>query len=299
MDRLRLMSIFVAVAEAESFAGGARKLGMSPPAVTRAIAALEARLGVRLLTRTTRTVRVTDAGARYLDDCRRVLAEADAADESARGLNAAPRGQLHVTAPVLFGRLYVMPAIEAYLDRYPEVSVNAVFLDRVVNLVDEGLDVAVRIGELPDSSLRALRVGRIRRVVCGSPAYFEQHGTPRHPFDLRQHRMIAASAISPSPEWGFVQNGQPLSVRLQPRLVVNTNDAAIAAAACGWGLTRVLSYMIAPQLAAGRLQTVLEDFEPPPAPIHVLHREGRHASAKVRSFVDLIVERLRNDPGLN
>lgn len=299
MDRLHLMSVFVAVAEAESFAGGARNLGMSAPAVTRAIAALEARLGVRLLARTTRVVRLTEAGARYLEDCRRIIADADEADESARGLNAAPRGRLHVTAPVLFGRLFVMPAVQAYVDRYPDVSVNALFLDRVVSLVDEGLDVAVRIGELPDSSLRAIRVGQIRRVVCGAPAYLERHGTPLHPSELQQHRIIATSAITPSTEWRFFRDSRATSVRVSPRLTVNSNDAAIAAAVSGWGLTRVLSYMIAPQLQAGQLQTILTAFEPAPLPIHILHREGRHASAKVRAFIDLIVAHLRSHPGLN
>ena len=178
MDRFHLMMVFVAVAEAEGFAVAARRLRMSPPAVTRAIAVLEERLGVRLLTRTTRLVRTTDAGARYLEDARRILLEADEADEAAAGVNATPRGHLAVTAPVLFGRIYVMPVITAYQMRYKETTVSALFIDRVVNLVEEGLDVGIRIGPLPDSSLRAIRVGQVRRVVCASPAYLKAYGSP-------------------------------------------------------------------------------------------------------------------------
>ena len=298
MDRLHHMSVFVAVAEAESFAAAGRRLGMSPPAVTRAVSALEKRLGVRLLTRSTRLVRITEAGERYLDDCRRIIADADEADESVAGLNAAPRGHLSVTAPVLFGRLYVMPGIVEYLRRYPDVTARALFLDRVVNLVDEGLEVAVRIGDLPDSSLKAVRVGQVRRIVCAAPRYLAARGTPNHPEQLTHHTIISASGVTPSAEWRFQDAGRPLQVRLQPRLVVTTNDGAIAATAAGLGITRLLSYQLARQLAAGDLETILSDFELPPLPVHVVHREGRQSSAKVRAFVDLLVARLRADPAL-
>ena len=299
MDRLESMGVFVAVAEAASFTGTARRLGLSPPAVTRAVAALEERLGVRLLTRTTRVVRVTEAGARYLEDCRRILAEVAEADESAAGLNTEPRGQLNVTAPALFGRIFVLPTVAAYLDRYPQVSVNALFLDRVVNLVDEGLDVAIRIGELPDSSLQAIGVGQVRRVVCGAPRYLERCGTPAVPQELARHSIILSRGITPTQDWKFLGDGRVLPVRVSPRLSVNANDSAVAAAVAGAGLTRLLSYQVAPQLASGELKVVLSEFEPPPLPIHVVHREGRQASAKVRAFVDLIVERLRADPALD
>jgi DNA-binding transcriptional LysR family regulator len=298
MDRLHHMSVFVAVAEAESFAAAGRRLGMSPPAVTRAVSALEKRLGVRLLTRSTRLVRITEAGERYLEDCRRIIADADEADESVAGLNAAPRGHLSVTAPVLFGRLYVMPGIVEYLRRYPDVTARALFLDRVVNLVDEGLEVAVRIGDLPDSSLKAVRVGQVRRIVCAAPGYLAARGTPDHPEQLTQHTIISASGVTPSAEWRFQDAGRPLQVRLQPRLVVTTNDGAIAATTAGLGITRLLSYQLARQLAAGDLETILSDFELPPLPVHVVHREGRQSSAKVRAFVDLLVARLRADPAL-
>ncbi len=299
MDRLHVMTVFVAVAEAESFAGGARRLGMSPPAVTRAISALEGRLGVRLLTRTTRIVRPTEAGLRYLEDARRIIAEIDEADEAAAGVNAEPRGRLAVTAPVLFGRMFVTPAIVEYLQRYPAVDVSALFLDRVVNLIEEGLDVGIRIGHLPDSNMQAIKVGQVRSVVCASPSYLAMHGEPVLPGDLRRHTLIAASGLSPTAEWKFVEQGKASSVRVQPRLTVTTNDAAIESAIAGFGLTRLLSYQIAPYLASGQLKAVLSGYEPPPLPIHVIHREGRQSAAKVRAFVDTIVRRLRSDNALN
>lgn len=298
MDRLHLMTVFVAVGEAGSFAGAARRLGMSPPAVTRAIASLEARLGVKLLQRTTRYVRVTDAGQRYLDDARRIVAEVDEADEAVAGINAAPRGQLTVTAPVLFGKLYVMPGIVAYLQRYPQVAVSALFLDRVVNMLEEGVDVAVRIGPLPDSSLRAIKVGEVRRVLCAAPDYLAAHGVPAQPADLQAHTTIAATSVSPTVEWKFGPAGDTEAVRLQPRLLVTSNDSAIEAAKAGLGITRLLSYQVAGQLESGALQIVLPAYESAPLPIHIVHRESKYGSAKVRSFIDLMVARLRGDKHL-
>jgi len=291
MDRLHLMMVFVAVAEEQSFASGARRLGMSPPAVTRAIAALENRLSVKLFTRTTRYVRVTDAGQRYLEDARRIIHEVDEADETAAGINAEPRGHLAVTAPVLFGRMFVISGIADYLQRYPNMEVSAVFLDRVVNLLEEGFDVGIRIGELPDSSMKAIRVGSVRRVVCASPAYLTKKGMPAHPNDLINHFIVAASAVSPLVDWKFSQG---LVVSVKPRLTVTHNDSAIEAVLQGIGVTRLLSYQIAPYLASGQLQTILTEFEPEPLPIHVIHRENRYASAKVRTFVDLMVVQLRS-----
>jgi DNA-binding transcriptional LysR family regulator len=299
MDRLHLMTVFVAVAEEESFAGGARRLGMSPPATTRAIAALEDRLGVKLLNRTTRFVRATEAGQRYLDDARRIIGEADEADEAAAGINAEPRGHLAVTAPVLFGKLFVLPGIVDYLQRYPAMEVSALFLDRVVNLLEEGLDVGVRIGELPDSSMKAIRVGSVRRVLCAAPGYLDRHGTPATPAELLGHALISASAVSPTHEWKFGQGIEQSSVRVKPRLTVSNNDAAIEAARQGFGITRLLSYQIAAPLASGELKLLLREWEPEPLPIHVLHREGRHASAKIRAFIDLMATRLRGYPALN
>jgi DNA-binding transcriptional LysR family regulator len=295
MDRFQLMNVFVAVAEESGFAAGARRLGMSPPAVTRAVAALEQRLKVKLLNRTTRYVRTTEVGQRYLDDARRILAEADEADEAAAGVNAAPRGHLAVTAPVLFGRMFVMPLIVEYLNRYPDTAVSAVLLDRVVNLLEEGLDVGIRIGALPDSNLQATAVGSVRLVVCASKEYLRRHGVPRRPEEVLQHSIIASSAGSASISWRF--GGRVL--RIEPRLTVTTNDGAIEAALRGFGITRMLSYQVSPYVMAGDLRIVLEEHEPAPRPINIVHREGRHASAKVRAFVDLIAERLRNDRALS
>jgi len=299
MDRFHQMSVFVAVAEEESFAAAGRRLRMSPPAVTRAVAFLEERLGVRLLTRTTRLVRTTDAGARYLEDARRLLLEADEADEAAAGINATPRGHLAVTAPMLFGKLYVMPVITAYQRTFRETTVSALFVDRVINLLDEGLDVGIRIGQLPDSSLRAIRVGQVRRVICASAGYLKKHGAPKTPADLADHPLIAATAVSAGAEWTFTKGKQKIGVRISPRILVNTNDGALEAARNGFGLTRLISYQVASELAAGKLKTVLSEYEEAPLPVHVIHREGRHGSAKVRSFVDLAVTKLRADTALN
>jgi DNA-binding transcriptional LysR family regulator len=299
MDRLQAMTTFVAVVDSGGFASAARKLNLSPPVVTRAVAELEERLGLRLLTRTTRVVRVTDAGARFAEDCRRILAEIDAAETAATGTHATPRGTLTLTAPVLFGQLYVTPILVRYLQRFPEVDAQCLFLDRVVNVVEEGIDVAVRIGELPDSSLQATRVGRVRRVLVAAPAYLQAHGVPRRPEDLAGHTIAAASGVNPVSEWRFSDAGKPLLQRLQPRLRTTTNDSAVAAAVAGLGITRLLSYQVAALVAAGQLQVVLEDFETAPLPVHVVHHEGRRATQKVRSFIDLAVETLRADPALH
>lgn len=293
MDRLNVMAIFVAVAEQEGFAGASRLLNISPPAVTRAIAALEEHLGVKLFNRTTRFVRLTEAGQRYLEDARRIIAAADEADEAATGINAEPKGHLVVTAPVLFGRLYVMPGISDYLQRYQNTEVTALFLDRIVNLLEEGVDVGIRIGELPDSSYNALRVGQVRRVLCASPSYLAEHGIPFVPDDLVKHQLIVAGAISPTVDWRFEDAGSPVTIRVKPRLRVTSNDSAIEAAMLGLGITRLLSYQIATQLASGELKIIMSDFEPKPMPINIIHREGRYDSAKVRSFIDLISMRLK------
>ena len=299
MDKLNLMTVFVAVAEEESFAGGARRLGMSPPAVTRAIAALEEGLGVKLLNRTTRYVRATDAGQRYLEDARRIIGEVEEANEAAAGVNAEPRGHLAVTAPVLFGKMFVLSGIVDYLQRYPQMEVSAVFLDRVVNLMEEGLDVGIRIGDLPDSSMKAIRVGAVRRVLCASPEYLKKRGIPKSPAELAQHDIVAASAVSPSIEWKFGQGAAASSARIKPRLVVTTNDAAIDAVSQGFGISRLLSYQVAGQVDSGKLKIILSESEPAAMPIHVIHREGRYASAKIRTFVDFIVAKLRTDLALN
>jgi DNA-binding transcriptional LysR family regulator len=299
MDRFHQLHVYVAVAEEEGFAAAARRLQLSPPAVTRAVAALEDTLGVKLLDRTTRYVRVTEAGRRYLEDARQILAGLEAADEAAAGINAEPRGHLAVTAPVMFGRLFVMPGIVAYLERYPAMEVDAVLLDRSVNLLEEGLDVGVRIGELPDSSMRALRVGSVRHVLVAAPAYLERHPSPRVPQDLREQTLIASAAGGFGSSWRFSDAAGEHPLKITARLTVTSNDAAISAALAGFGIARLLSYQVAAAVEAGSLQVLLPQHEPPGYPVHILHRESRHASVKVRAFIDLLAERLRSDRTLN
>ncbi len=298
MDRFDAMRAFVAVVEDGGFAAAGRALGLSPPAVTRAIAALEDRVGTRLLTRTTRVVRLTEAGTRYLADCKRILGEIEEADASAAGAHAEPRGTLNVTASVMFGRLYVAPILFDFLAQFPRVVARTLLVDRIVDMMEEGLDVAVRIAHLPDSGLSAVRVGQVRRVVCASPGYLAAHGVPRTLDDLERHDAILFAPGSAAPDWAFPARGRSVTVRPRTQLIVNTVDVTIAAAVAGRGLTRALSYQIAPELAAGQLRIVLEEFEPPPLPIHVVHAEGRRAAARVRAFVDFAVERLRANAAL-
>lgn len=298
MDRWHAMKVFLRVADGGGFAEAARQLNLSAAAVTRAVAALEEAIGARLFIRTTRTVKLTEAGHRYVEDCRRILADIEEAEAAAAGAFSRPKGTLTVTASVLFGQMYVMPLLTEYLNNNPEVIGRALFFDRITNIVDEGIDVAVRIGHLPDSGLSAIRVGSVRRVICGAPDYFAKHGVPRHPADLTQHSLVAVTSAWNSPEWRFGQNSD-LAVTVNPRLFCNTNEAAISTVLNGWGLTRVLSYQVAPLLADGRLQTVLTDFEEAPLPIHIVHSEGRNAAAKVRSFVDFAAEKLRSNLLIN
>jgi len=297
MDRLQTMRVFAAVAEEGGFAAAARRLRLSAPSVTRAVAALEARLGARLLHRTTRQVRLTDVGATYLADCRRILAEVDAADDAAAGRHAAPQGPVAVTGSALFGRIVLAPILLDCLDRHPGIELTTLFVDRVVDLVDEGIDVAVRIGELPDSALPAVRVGSVRRVLCAAPAYLARRGRPATPADLAGHDTIDFVNLTPGGEWAFSRDGRRQALRPRARLRANNADMAIAAAVAGGGITRVLSYMIAPEVRAGALEVVLGDFAPP-IPVTVVHKEPGHTSARVRAVFDHVVARLRSDPAI-
>ncbi len=290
VDRWQAMRIFVKVAETGSFAASARQLHMSPPAVTRAIAALEDAIGARLFVRTTRSVKLTEPGRRYLEDCKRILADIVEAEAAAAGSYAAPSGTLAITASVLFGQMYVLPILHEFLKRHPAVNGRVLFVDRPVNLVDEGIDVAIRIGRLPDSGFAAIQVGTMRRVVCGAPAYFQQYGVPGTPADLKGHRIAASTGAWGSPEWRFAGDQR---VTIQNWLQSNNNEVAIATALAGLALTRVLHYQVEPALRDGRLRIVLAEYEEPPLPIHVLYPEGRQAPAKVRAFVDLAVAMLR------
>jgi DNA-binding transcriptional LysR family regulator len=298
VDRFHAMRVLVRIADAGGFAEAARQMHLSPPAVTRAVASLEDLIGARLLSRTTRSVKLTEVGKRYVEDCRHILAAIEDAEASAAGSHGKPTGVLTVTASVLFGQIYVMPIVSEFLDLYPDVRGRMLFLDRVTNLVDEGIDVAIRIGQLPDSSYSATKVGSVRRVICGAPGYFEKHGMPLVPSDLADHRIIAATSAWTSLEWRFGKS-EKTTTHIRPQLFCNSNEAAIGAARTGWGLTRVLSYQIGPDLLDGRLQIVLEDFEEEALPVHVVHPEGRNASAKTRAFVDFAVARLRANRLIN
>jgi DNA-binding transcriptional LysR family regulator len=298
MDRLQTMAVFIAVAEEAGFAAAARRMNMSPPSVTRAVGELEARLGARLLHRTTRTVRLTDAGERYVADCRRIISEVAEADRHAAGVHAAPSGAVTLTGSALFGRIVLTPILLEILDRYPEITINTLFVDRVVNLVDEGIDIAVRIAELPDSTLAAVRVGSVRRVLCASPDYLAAAGYPQSPRDLAGHETIDFTNIMSRGEWAFVQDDRTYNYKTRSRLQANSADVAIAAAVAGRGVTRVLSYMIAPQLARGELEIVLPAFTPPAVPVHVVHKEQGQTSGRVRAIVDLLADKLKRTPAL-
>lgn len=295
MDRFHAMQVFTTVAETGSFSRAATHLHLSAPAATRAVAALETVVATRLFTRTTRSVVLTEAGRRYYEDCKRILAELAEAEAAAAGSYSLPQGELSVTAPVLFGEMYVLSVVTAFLDQHPRVTARTVFVDRVTNLVDEGLDVAIRIGELPDSSQSAIRVGEVSRVICASPAYLAAHGEPSTPGDLVHHRLLVSTGSSVPVEWKF---GGRAQVTMRPALTCNTTRATVLAAVDGFGITRRLSYQVAPDVAAGRLKIILADFQEPPLPVHVIHTEGRRAAAKVRAFVDFAVEQLRRNPAI-
>lgn len=286
--------MFAAVCDARGFAPAARRLGLSPSVVTRLIAGLEEQLGVRLLHRTTRSLHLTDAGARYLDRVRRLMADLEEADEVARSDRAAPRGRLVVTAPVMFGRLHVARLLRRYMGLYPEVSVELQLDDRNVPLIEGGIDVAIRIGAPPDSTLMARRLGQTSRVTIASPAYLAEHGCPEHPNDLASHTTISFQPLHAGREWIFADRSRPeairaFSVTIAPQFATNSGDAAIAFAREGGGVTRALLYQVLPGIEAGEFVTVLDDFKPEPSPIHAVFASARLLPARVRSFVDLAV----------
>ncbi len=290
MDRFDAMTAFVAVADLSGFAPAARRLGLSPSAVTRLIAALEEQLATRLLQRTTRSVALTDAGARYLERARRILADIEEAERSAQAEHTAPTGRLVVTAPNLFGRRNVAPLMSAYLERYPDVVGELTLSDRNANLVEDGIDVAVRIGVLSDSSLHIRKVGETRRVVVAAPGYLARHAPLRTPEDLAEHKVVQFTGLHATPEWRFFVDEQPRLIALSPGLISNSADVAISHAERGGGLTMVLAYQVAESVQSGRLEIVLSAFEPPPLPIHLVYPTTRLLSAKVRAFVDLTLE---------
>ena len=291
MDRLLTLEMFVAVATEGGFAAAARKLGSSPPAVTRGIAALEARLGTVLFRRSTRAVALTDAGAAFLEQARRILADLAGAERALRGAEAEPRGQLHLTAPVMFGRLHVLPVVGELMAQHRELAVRMMLIDRNVRIIEEGIDVAVRIGPLADSGLKAVRVGRVRQTLVASPAYLARRGAPATVADLAAHDLIGTMGPRWTNEWQFARSRWRLGA--PPRLVINTVDGVLAAAEAGLGIANLLSYQLAEALDAGRLISLLADDAPPALPVHLLFEPSRAGLPAARLFIEAMKARMR------
>lgn len=296
MDRLEAMSILVAAVESGSLTAASRRLGAPLPTVSRKISDLEAHLNARLLIRSTRKLTLTDAGAAYIGACKRILEQVEDAERAASGEYSAPKGDLMVTAPIVFGRLHVLPAIIGFLARFPEIDLRLMLSDRNAHLIDDHIDIAVRIGALPDSSLIATRLGFVRRVVCASAGYLSGRGVPQAPNDLSAHDCVTFDRVAPA-TWSFAgadsrKGGQVVPIR--SRLAVNTAEAAIDAAIAGVGVTRVLSYQAAQAVAEGKLQIVLVDFEPAPLPINILHAGQGLLPLKIRAFLDFVAPAIRS-----
>jgi DNA-binding transcriptional LysR family regulator len=293
MDRLAAMAVFVEAVDQGSLSAAGRRLGLPLATVSRRLSELEAHIGTRLLTRSTRQLALTDAGQAYLAACRRILDEVGEAEREAAGEYRAPRGELVITAPVVFGRMHVLPLVADFLRQYPDVDVRLVLGDRALNLLDEHVDLAVRIGALPDSSLIALPVGEVRRVVCASPGYFAERGVPMRPEDLADHDGVIFDGL-PSPQsWVFGDARGEIAVPIRSRLTVNSANAAIDAAIAGLGVTRVLSYQIAAAQRRGDLQVVMRDHEPPPWPVQLVYARQGRLPLKLRAFIDMAAAALR------
>jgi DNA-binding transcriptional LysR family regulator len=301
MDRLDAMLVFQTVVESGSLSAAGRRLGMPLATVSRKISDLERYLKTRLLHRSTRQLELTDAGHSYLAACERILESVDEAERAAAGEYTKPRGELVITAPIVFGRVHVLPVITEFLRAYPEVDVRLSLLDRTVNLLEDHIDLALRIGELPDSSLNAIRLGKIRRVVCASPGYLAERGMPKTPDELREHQCIRFESMATSGAWPFRIKEREVSVPIHSRLTVSTAEAAIDAASCGFGVTRVLSYQIAEEQKAGQLNVVLSEFEVPALPVHLVYSPQGRLPVKLRAFLDFAQPKLRqrlSDPSV-
>jgi DNA-binding transcriptional LysR family regulator len=288
MDRLRAMQTFVRIVDGGSLSAAARSLGVSLPAVVRTLAALEEHLGTRLLNRTTRRISLTDDGHQYYERSRQIAADLEDAELSVSAGRRNPAGTLSITAPVVYGRLKIVPLLAEYRRRFPDVAVRLLLLDRNVNLIEEGLDLAIRIGALADSSLVALELSRVRRVVFASPGYLRRHGVPSHPRELAKHACLSLGAIAPGDVWQFRERGRALAIKLRPALASNSADAVIAMALAGAGVGTALSYQVDEHLAKRRLQPLLAEFAPPAVPVSALFPHGRLAAAKLREFLALI-----------
>lgn len=293
MDRLDSMSILVTAADEGSLSAAARRLGIPLTNVSRKVSELEAYLKTRLVNRSSRRLTLTDAGRSYVTDCKRILELVGEAERAATGEYSAPKGDLTITAPIVFGRLHVLPVVTEFLKAYPEIDVRLVFADRIVNLFEEQIDLAVRIGDLPDSTLIATRIGAIGHVVCGSPDYFAARGMPETPDELGRHDCITFEGLISPSVWTFTFGKATKSVPVHSRLIVNTAEAAINAAAAGVGITRVLSYQVAEDIRANQLVLALKDFEPAPWPVSLVSTGLRLLPSKVRVFLDYAVPRLK------
>jgi DNA-binding transcriptional LysR family regulator len=293
MDRLESMSMLVAVIDAGSLSAAGRNLGVPLPTVSRKISELEAHLGIQLIRRSSRRITLTDAGAAYLDACKRILEQIGEAERAASGEYQTPRGELIVTAPIVFGRLHVLPVICDFLKAYPDIDIRLLLSDRNINLLDEHIHVAARIGALPDSSLMGTRIGTVRQVVCGSPAYFATRGMPATPEELGAHDCITSDVVGAPDVWRFGAGKSERAVTVRSRLFVSTAEAAVDAAVAEVGITRLLSYQVARAVAEKTLVIILEDFEPPPQPVNLLHAGGKLAPLKLRAFLDFAAPRLK------
>ncbi|NMK45887.1 LysR family transcriptional regulator [Achromobacter sp. Bel] len=292
-DRLESMSILVAVVHAGSFSAAARDLKMPLATVSRKVADLEAHLSTRLLHRSTRQLSLTEAGQAYVAACRHILEAVGEAERAAAGEYAAPKGELVLTAPIVFGRLHLLPVVAAFLKTYPDIDVRMVLTDRVVPLIEEHVDAALRIADLPDSSFIAAPIGWVRRVVCASPAYLAEHGTPAHPRELGRHACITFEQMASRQVWNFASGKSEIAVPVRSRLAVSTAEAAVDAAVAGVGITRVVSYQMADALQAGALRIVLAPYEPTPWPINLVHTGQGILPLKLRAFLDFAVPRLK------
>jgi DNA-binding transcriptional LysR family regulator len=292
MDRFHELRVFVAVADGGGFAKAAKAIHSSPPAVTRAIAALEERLGARLFDRTTRSLRLTEPGMKFLDDARRLLGDLEAAEQNVAGQSKIASGNLTITASLTFGRAMLQPIVMDFIDANPRINVSLLLLDRVVDLIDEGFDLAVRIASLPDSSLISRHVGDVRRMLVASPGYLSRHGTPEAPEDLKTHAIIGQTALMPNREWRFFKAGKPARIVLPARLEINDAHACIEAAERGKGITIALSYMVADAIRAGKLLPVLQEYAPPAVPVNLIFAQRRVMAPKLRAFIDFAAPRL-------
>ncbi len=293
MDRFHEIEVFIAVNDAGSFAKAGRRLRMSPPAVTRAVSALEDRLGARLFQRTTRRLAITDVGARFLESARRILDDLGQAEREALGATATARGHLTITASVALGRSLLAPVARQFLAEYPEITLSVLLLDRVTNLIEEGLDAGIRVGDLPDSTMVARKLGSVRRILVASPGYIEKNGTPAVPSDLSQHTMIAFTGLMPNREWRFLDGRSGKAVSFLPRLEINDADSAMITAEAGEGITMALSYMVAERIRQGSLVQVLTDVTPPAVPVHLVYPQSRFLAPKLRAFTDFVAPRLK------